>query len=449
MCRATFGLLTLFICMAPVSAQTSVYSPLSTWQPSLSSWESARSSLEASSKQQSARPVLAGLRPVTIELLQDALLRKHHKLLRNNSGMARRVILDKYLGKGTERSRINGRNQLNGAMAEALFLHKNPDWKYVSKPNASQHDVYRLGVGKRPPLNGQVKFHVSGRPDIYARDMAKDYRAHRFFVPDDHVQPVREYWRRQYEAAKVRGDSASAQQAARNTGRVQPMGVNSHEVVTSTKQASQFAAAETRAVYVSLAAGVALSLGQIGWDYAHGTLSADQAAYRSTKAFTLIGTGIAADATLLVIRQGALRGTLKGNLIVGGVVLLVETSWNVYEHGGMAAFRHPEFYEQLGGSVSAIGIGGVAGFYSGVAATAAASELGPVAPVVGAATGLVVATGVGIVAYIGGRSATGWLIRTISPELYQQYEQQQIAATKQLIRDRIAKEQSAIKERSQ
>lgn len=442
MLRSMFGVLALFICTVPVSAQTSVYSPLSTWRSSLSSWESARSSLETSSKPQSARAVLAGIRPVSIELLQDALLRKHQKLLRDNSGMARRVILDKHIGNDTERSRINGRNQLNGAMAEALFLHKNPDWKYVSKPNASQHDVYRLGVGKRPPLNGQVKFHVSGRPEIYARDMVKDYRAHRFFVPNDHVHPVREYWLRQYEAAKVRGDAAGAQQAARNAGRVQPMGVTSQEVVTSTKQASQFAAAESRAVYLSLSAGVVLSLGQIGWDYAHGTLSADQAAYRSTKALTLIGTGIAADATLLMIRQGALRGTLKGNLIVGGVVLLVETSWNVYEHGGVAAFRHPEFYEQLGGSVSAIGIGGVAAFYTGVAATAAASELGPAAPIVGTATGFVVGTGVGIVAYIGGRSATGWLIRAISPELYQQYEQQQITAAIDAIAQGISSAQS-------
>lgn len=441
MFRATFGLLTLFICTAQVSAQTSVYSPLSTWQPSLSSWESARSSLEASSKQQSARPILAGLRPVSFELLQDALLRKQ-KRLRNNSGMARRVILDKYMGKGTKRSRINGRNDLNGAMAEALFLHKNPDWKYVSKSNASQHDVYRLVVGKRPPLNGQVKFHASGRPAIYAGDMVKDYRAHRFFVPDDHVQAVREYWLRKYEAAKVRADTTGAQQAARNAGRVQPMGATADEVIASTKKASQYAAAERNSAYVSLAAGVALSLGQIGWDYAHGSISADQAAYRSTKALTLIGTGVAAYATLLLIREGALRGTLKGNLIVGGVVLLVETSWNVYEHGGIAAFRHPEFYEQLGGSVSAIGFGGVAGFYSGVAATAAASELGPFAPLVGAATGFVVGTSVGIVAYIGGRSATGWLIRTISPELYQQYEQQQITAAKDGIALRISSAQS-------
>jgi hypothetical protein len=442
MCRATFALMTLLICAAPVAAQTSVYSPFSTWQTPLSSWESARSTLEASSKQQSARPIVPGLRLVSLELLQDALLRKHRKLLNNNSGMARRVILNKYIGKGSERSRINGRNQLNGAMAEALFLHKNPDWRYVSKPNASQHDVYRLTGGNRPPLNGQIKFHVSSSPGVYARDMIKDHRSHYFFVPDDHVQPVREYWLRQYDAAKISGDAASAQRAARNAGRVQPMGVAAKEILTSTREASQFAAAERNSTYVSLAAGVALSLGQIGWDYAHGTLSADQAAYRSTKALTLIGAGLTADRSLLLIQEGASRGTLRGNLIVGAVVLLVETSWSIYEHGGMAAFRHPDFYEQLGGSLSAIGIGGVAGFYSGVAVTAIASETGPAAPFIGAGAGFIVGTGVGVTAYIGGRTATSWLIRNFFPELYQQHEQLQISAAKDRIAQRISVAQS-------
>jgi hypothetical protein len=326
-------------------------------------------------------------------------------------------------------------------MAEALFLQKNPEWKYVAKPNASQHDVYRFVIGKRPPQNGQVKFHLSGRPETYARDMRKDHRAHRFFIPDDHVQSVRDYWRREHKAAKARGDVAAAKQAARHAGRVQPLGATTQEVVSSTKQASQYAAAEARATYVSLAAGVALSIGQIGWDYAHGTISGDQAAYRTTKALSLIGAGIAADSTLLLVNQGAWRGMLKGNLLVGGVILLVETSWNAYEHGGLAAFRHPEFYEQLGGSISALGLGGAAAFYSGAAATAAASALGPGAPIVGGVTAVVVGTGVGITAYIGGRSATSWLIRSIWPELYQQYEQQQIAAAKEVIARRIAKTQ--------
>lgn len=433
-----FSFLIILITTQTVFAQTANYSPLSTWKSPLSTWQAKRSFLETSSTQPSARPVIAGLRPVSIELLQDALIKKHPKLLRNNPRMARQVIVDKYLGKGSMRSRINGRNQLNGAMAEALFLKNNPDWKYVSKPNASQHDVYRNIAGKRPPLNGQIKFHNSGKPTFYARDMLKDHLAHRFFVPDDHVEDLRNLWLRRYESAKTRGDVLGAKLAARNAGRVQPMGVHSQEVVTGTKQSYQIAAVENRMVYASLAAGVALSLGQIGWNYAHGSLSADQAGYHTTKAITLIGAGVTADVTLALVSEGAIRGTLRGNLIVGAAVLLVETSWNIYEQGGVAAFRHPEFYEQLGGSISAIGIGGAAGFYSGLATTAAASETGPAAPFIGGAVGFIVGTGVGIIAYVGGRTSTRWLIINVWPEWYQQSIQQQINAARESIAQKIS-----------
>ena len=425
------------VCSDLVHAQTAVYSPLATWQMPSSSWEASRVGLQNASQPQSSRPVLPGMRPRSVELLEDALVRKHPKLLRNDAGMARQVILTRFLGRGSEQSRINGRNVLNGAMAEALFLENNRDWKYVSKPNASQHDVYRLGDGRRPPLNGQVKYHSSGRPDLYARDMVGDHRAHRFFVPDDHVRPVRDYWLRKYEAALSRGDVAGARLAARNAGRVQPLGARSGEVASSTRQAAEVVAAERNATYISLAAGTAISLGQISWDYVQGTISRDQAAYRATKAMSLIGSGLAADQLLLRVQGGALRGTVQGNLIVGGVALVAETSWNLYEHGGLAALRHPEFYEQLGGSVSAMSIGGAAAFYFGAAATAAASELGPFAPVVGGVTGVVVGTLVGTVAYIGGRSATGWLVQSIWPALYQEYERQQISAAREGIQRTI------------
>jgi hypothetical protein len=429
--RFTLGIIIVLVSYDRLLAQSAVYSPYANWHPAISHWESHRVSLDAASKKQAGRPSLPGLRPVSVELLQDALIRKHPKLLRNDQSMARRLISRRYFAG------VNGRNQLHGAMAEALFLKNNPDWAYVSKPNAPQHDVYRRMTGNRPPLNGQIKFHMSGNPGTYARDMLNDYRAHRFLIPNDHVQPVREYWLRKYELANQRGDAVGAKQAARNAGRVQPMGVTKQEIVTNTKLASEHTAAEIRSVYVSLAAGIALSLGQVGWDYAHGTISKDQAAYRATKSLILIGTGVATNSSLVWIRNGAMRGTLKGNLIVGAVVFLVDTSWSVVEHGGMAAFQHPGFYEEIGGSVSGLAIGGVAGFYSGVAATAAASELGPAAPVVGGVTGLVVGTGVGIVAYIGGRSAASWLVRSFWPELYQQFQKQQITATKDGISRRL------------
>lgn len=433
MSRVVALLVIAIACSKVVQAQTLVYSPLSTWQKPYSAWETRRVALESASGPKSSPTVLPGVRPRPVELLQEALLRKHPQLLQNDARLAREVILDLYLGKGTKQSRINGRNILNGAMAEALFLEKNPDWKYVSKRNASQHDVYRVVVG-RPPMNGQVKYHASGRPEVYARDMVKDYRAHRFLIPDDHVPPVRDYWLQKRKAALARGDVAGAKLAARNAGRVQPLGATSHEIAAATKQAAESVAAERNATYISLAFGIALSLGQISWDYAQGSITPDQAAYRAIKAMSLMGTGIATDSLLF---NNTLRGTLRGNLIVGGVVLFVETSWNIYEHGGLAAFRHPEFYEQLAGSVSAVSIGGVAAFYSGVAATMAATELGPLAPIVGSATAVVVGSVVGAVAYVGGRSTTSWLIHSIWPELYQECFRQQIWAARERINQNI------------
>lgn len=429
----------LFGCMTPLCAQTPLYLPLSKWQSHLTSWESTLAVSEASSARVSGQPVLPGLRPQSVELLQDALLRKHPRLLRNDQQLARQLILRRYTGKGGSwQSRNNGRNQLRGAIAEAMFLERNPDWKYVLKPNAPQHDVYRHVLGRRPPLNGQVKFHVSGDPGIYAQDMLADFQAHRFFVPDDHLPPVRALWLQKYEAAKLRGDQAAMKIAARNAGRVQPMGVKSSEIAASTRRAVEYAAGERMALYVTMGSAVAISLGSIGWDYSHGAISQDQAVYRATKAMALIGTGVGANVALSMFRGGALSGTVKGSLLVGAVVLIAETSWNIQELGGFNAFRQPEFFEQLGGSMSATVIGGIAGLEAGVAATLASSELGPLAPVVGTATGIAVGAGVGVVAYIGGRSTAGFLIRSFAPSLYQQYEQQQIGVAKAEIRKRIS-----------
>jgi len=214
------------------------------------------------------------------------------------------------------------------------------------------------------------------------------------------------------------------------------------EIAQSTREAFHYSLAESRASYLSLGAGLALSFGQIGWDSAHGTVSTDQAAYRSMKAATLIGAGLTVDSTLLLAQQGALRGTLQGNLIVGAVVLIVDTSWTIYEYGGRGAFYHADFYEHLGGSISSVAVGGAAGLYVLGPATAAAAEFGPAAPVIGTGVSLMVGTGVGIVAYVGGRSATSWFVRTLWPELYRQFQQQQIEAVRALLSNRLESAQN-------
>lgn len=419
--------LLLVLAAAPQAvAQSRAYVPLSKWKDELSIWEACRTTMTSLGDAKStARPALPEIRPISVELLQDAILRKHPVLLDEDVAKARRLIERRY------RSGTNGRNQLNGAMAEAIFLNINPGWGYVAKPNASQHDVYRPAFARRPPINGQVKFHRSGSPNVYARDMIKDFRAHRFFVPDDHVLALRRYWLNQYNESMLRGDLSLSKFAARNAGRVQGIGATSFEILRNTREAFEVCAAESRAVYVGLAASIASSLGEIGWDYTNGLLSRDQAMYRSAKYASLIGTGIGTDALLSQGKQGALRGTWKGNAIVAASMLAVDTSWNVHEHGGYArALRHPDFYEQLGGSASGLGLSIAASAY----AAASTSEFGPWVAV---PSSLAAGTAVGVGAYCGGRSATAWFVRSLYPEMYQQLEQQQIGAAKELLANEL------------
>ena len=52
---------------------------------------------------------------------------------------------------------------------------------------------------------------------------------------------------------------------------------------------------------------------------------------------------------LIKVADGALRGTIRGTVVVGVVLMVAETEWLLYEHGWRESFYRPEFYEQLGG----------------------------------------------------------------------------------------------------
>jgi predicted YcjX-like family ATPase len=55
--------------------------------------------------------------------------------------------------------------------------------------------------------------------------------------------------------------------------------------------------------------------------------------------------------------KGSLRGTVRGNLIVGTAIAVTDITWLLYEHGWSQAFYRPEFYEQVFGGLSAVGLG--------------------------------------------------------------------------------------------
>lgn len=417
---ALFFLLTIAI---GAHAQSAVYQPLGTWADPqadvFKKWDFSRQLLASKS---AARPQLAGFRGKNLELLQDALQRRNHKEVTTDA-RARLLMLRLIMHRP-------GKNVLNGAMAEAIYADNHPEMNYVKKANASQHDFTqaRPGGGR---INTQVKFHENGDPKIYMRDMKRDSQATKFAVPNDHVQSLKMAWETEYYRCKALGDIDGANKAGRQIGRVDRIGANSSEILQARDDAVSSAARERYSTYVSFGASLALALSPTVWDWSMGDITGDKALYRTARALSLLGVGIGTDTLLLTIRQGALRGTLRGNVIVGTAVTITEVTWLLYEHGWSHAFYQPSFYEMVVGSVSSIGIGFTAGLYA-----TAASGPTPWAPVIGLGVGTVAGT----VAYVGGRYAARSILELVAPELLQQQEQQKLNAVKNRIAERIEKQ---------
>ena len=405
----------LFLCLGERTfPQEPMYFPQGRVLSPLAGWSAAlQHALAANSRQPGtgSRPVLPGLRSVENELLVDALVRKQPRNLRGSPVRAQNYLRE--ISKKGLNPRQNKRLfTLYGDMAEALFLHKHTDWNYVKKPNAPQNDVWKPINDRGHKIGGQVKykFAVEHSAERYFRDMETDYRAKVFIVPDDHVGPLRQHIEDKYQSAKAAGDVTASDRLAAMKQRVTPLGYSSSEVVTKTNQALRASAAEAYATYVSVGAGLALSIGQAGWAYGRGCMTFDQASYTAAKGVALVGAGAITDQVLVRAGGEMLRGTLRGNALVGLVILVVDTSWSVAERGGRTAFHDSSFYSQFGGSVSAL----VVGTAVGVAVTGMAVETGPAAPFIGVLAGAVSGT----VAYVAGSYATNEFLREFFPSLY-------------------------------
>jgi len=408
--------------------QQATYHPLGTWiDPEVAAfrqWDTGRQAQTARSLNTEARPQLAGLRSRDVELLEDAFLRKHPKLLKGSPSMARMVILRRFATR-------NGLNTINGSLAESAFVEKNPDWGYVGKPNAPQHDVYRWVAGRKTPFNGQVKFYEEFSGSRYAVAMRKDSTAHRFFIPDDHVEPMKAYIKGRAEEMASAGNQAEAKRLWRDYGRVRPIGATTGNMLARRQQIQRELIAEKSATYVSLGASLALASGSTVWDWASGNVSGDIGLYRATRTLSLLGVGLGTDALLMLAKQGALRGTIKGNSIVGTALTITEGLWLLHEHGWRTAFYEPSFYEEMGGGVSAIGLG----LAAGGAVAIGTSEMTPWVAVPG---GLIVGGVSGIVGYVGGRAATHKILEIVSPAMLHQREHQQLDAVQSGVDRRIA-----------
>lgn len=386
-------------------------------------WDSVRESL-SSPTADGNRPVLPGVTGRNLELLQDAVARKQPNVTHGGSLTVARKVL-----AGTTDSSFQ---KLRGTMAEALFLDGHEEWGYVSKPNASQHDVYaKMQDGGPGVRTGQVKFHISGDPATYARDMVKDNVSGSFFVPDDHVDELRAYLKKEADRLRASGDNAEAAKLYRDRNRVKGIGATSTKIDNATRQAISEARVIRVAPYVYVGVATVLLVAPAAWDWYQGDIDGREAAYRLTRGGSAMASAIVADQALKQWKGGLLRGTLRGNVIVATVALIVDTSWEVYEYGGVAnASQNPDFIIHLGGSISATACG-LAGGYVGMIGGGKVGGLigaflGPEAVPVcifigGAAGGILVGSGAGIAGYFGGSKGTRWVMETYCPEkLYEQ-----------------------------
>lgn len=401
---------------SPVFSQTVAYQPLGIWKDSQASayrnWNMAIKTLANRTLKPEARPQLPGIRSRNVELMEDAFLRKHPKLLKGSRSTARDVMLRAY-------STRNGLNRLNGSLAEAIFLDKNPEWGYVKNPNASQHDIYRWVDGRPTPVNGQVKFYEEFSSSRYADAMQKDSRAHRFIVPDDHVEPLKKYLKAKEEEMIRAGNKDEANRYRRDYARVLPIGATSDEIKAERDQAIKEMNTEKRAVYVTFGASLALALAPTIYDWSIGNISGDIGLYRTTRALSILGVGFGTHAILNQIKDGALRGTLKGHLLVGTALTITEGIWALHEHGWRRAFYNPRFYEEIGGGVGAFALATASGTIVGNATI----KMSPWVSIP-----LTIGTGIltGTVGYIGGKVTTHKLLEIFSPDILRQQENQKI-----------------------
>ena len=213
---------------------------------------------------ESARPYVPGFRDEALELFEDSLRRKRPISVGNSRAAAHGAIVRTAWRDPMKRS------HMKGAMAEAMFLAKNPQWGYVASAQASQHDVYSWIDGRRSPWTAQIKTHISSNPSVYATDMLSDHRSALFLVPDDHVAPLRTHWQEQVTLLRSSGQTEATAEAERQLARIRGLGFDTKGLDSSMMRAVRHASAEHYAGYVSVASTLALAIASMTWS-ANGT----------------------------------------------------------------------------------------------------------------------------------------------------------------------------------
>lgn len=385
------------------------------------------------------RPQVSGARPVEVELLEDALRRKQPRTIGNSTEKAYESIVRNSLRDPVKRSHIRG------MLAEARFLHENPDWGYVRSPTASQHDVYRWARGRSTPYTAQIKTHGSGDAATYARDMRIDFRSDRFLVPDDHVSRLRHYWREEIARAESRGLSHDVAEARRQLHRVRGLGFTNANLDDDLSRASRYILRQQGRTYVSLGAGRGLVLNSGGKVVLRTSPMSMPPGARTARP----GGGIRAERlrTMSFSEVGARYARLAWRGIAGlGIAwVILDTSRFLHSYGDVdTALRSPHFYTRIGGTVGGLAVGlSVGGNVASHVTAYTAPMVGWWSVVLGGGAGLITGTLTGVAGYIGGESATRFVIEFLKPELLRQGEAAAIDDARNTVTSKIRQAQAS------
>ena len=142
-----------------------------------------------------------------------------------------------------------------------------------------------------------------------------------------------------------------------------------------------------------------MAFGPEAWEALQSGSVTSMSAMRMMHAGSVIATERAATYALKKYGTSILSGSLRGNLVTGTAILLTDTAFSVYEHGGERAFGSQSFYINLGGSIGAWAIGTSVGLSVGMAASAAT-------PAVGMVAGFLAGCAAATAGYVGGKAAT-------------------------------------------
>ncbi len=387
-----------------------------------------------------AKPVLPGIRPVEVELLEDALRRKMPRTIGNSRELAHQKIIRNAARNPVKRAHIKG------VLAEAMWLERNPQWGYVQSPTASQHDVYTWRAGRNFPYTAQIKTHGVSNPEVYARDMVSDHRSNLFLIPDDHVVPLRSHLESQMNAQHAAGNIKQAEAIQRQRQRIRGLGFTSKQLDTSYTRIARYAWREQHSGYISLGAVGAMALGPVIWDVLNGKDVSVEPLQNTAHAGALIGAERLVNHTLkrnsrTISYQAKakpansfIKGSIRGNALIGVAVLSVGTGISLYQNGSVQqTINNPVFYSNLGGSVSALTVGGMVGMSVG-SGTAAITKN----PLASGVTGTLAAITAGGLAYAGGQYATRSILYSLDPDLMRKEEKELIKTARESMELRLS-----------